>query len=108
MIAVRYTYHTYFIANLRLVLEVEVQPGNQSASKHSSPGLWELLGRIGRADGPAFIRGDRDWGTHANMARAEQEGIACLFKLRLTSGVKKIIERLMRRADALELRRGER
>jgi hypothetical protein len=45
-----HTYHTYFIANLRLVLEVEVQPGNQSASKHSSPGLWELLGRLGRAD----------------------------------------------------------
>ena len=94
-----HTYHTYFIANLRLVLDVEVQPGNQSASKHSSPGLWELLGRIGRADWPAFIRGDRDWGTQANMARAEQEGIDYLFKLRLTSGVKKVIERLMRGAD---------
>ena len=94
-----HTYHTYFIANLRLVLEVEVQPGNQSASKHSSPGLWELLERIGRADWPAFIRGDRDWGTQANMARAEQESIDYLFKLRLTSGVKKVIERLMRGAD---------
>ena len=94
-----HTYHTYFIANLRLVLDVEVQPGNQSASKHSSPGLWELLGRIARADWPAFIRGDRDWGTQANMARAEQEGIDYLFKLRLTSGVKKVIERLMRGAE---------
>jgi hypothetical protein len=33
------------------------------------------------------------------MARAEQEGIAYLFKLRLTSGVKKVIERLMRGAE---------
>ena len=68
-----HSYHTYFIANLRLVLDVEVQPGNRTASKHSSPGLWELLGRIPRAHWPAFIRGDRDWGTQANMARAEQE-----------------------------------
>jgi len=93
-----HTYHTYFIANLRLVLDVEVQPGNKTASKHSSPGLWELLGRIPRAHWPAFIRGDRDWGTEANMARAEQEGIDYLFKLRLTAKVKKLIERLMRGA----------
>ena len=44
-----HTYHTYFIANLRLVLDVEVQAGNQTASKYSSPGLWELLGRLPRA-----------------------------------------------------------
>ena len=94
-----HTYHTYMIANLRLILDVEVQAGNQHASKHSSPGLWALLERIGRANWPAFIRGDRDWGTQGNMARAEQEGIDYLFKLRLTKGVKKLVERLMRGAD---------
>ena len=41
-----HTYHTYLMANLRLVLEVEVKPGNQTHSKHSSPGLWDLLERI--------------------------------------------------------------
>ena len=90
-----HTYHTYMIANLRLVLDVEVQAGNQNASKHSSPGLWALLERIGRTNWPAFIRGDRDWGTQGNMARAEQEGIDYLFKLRMTKGVKKLDERLM-------------
>ena len=94
-----HTYHTYMIANLRLILDVEVQAGNRSASKHSSPGLWALLERIGRANWPAFIRGDRDWGTQGNMARAEQEGIDYLFKLRMTKGVKKLMERLMRGAD---------
>lgn len=44
------------------------------------------------------IRGDRDWGTQANMARAEQEDLPYLFKLRMTNGVKKIVERLMRGA----------
>jgi hypothetical protein len=101
-----HSYHTYFIANLRLVLDVEVQAGNKTASKHSSPGLWELLGRIPRAHWPAFIRGDRDWGSEANMARAEREGIDYLFKLRLTAGVKKLIERLMRGADWTDAAQG--
>ena len=43
-----HTYHTYFISSLRLVLDVEVQAGNQTASKYSTPGLWELLGRLAR------------------------------------------------------------
>jgi len=94
-----HSYHTYLIANLRLVLEVEVQDGNRTASKYSAPGLWELLGRVPRAHWPVLLRGDRDWGTEANMGRAEQEGLPFLFKLRLTTGVKKTIERLMRGAS---------
>ncbi len=90
-----HTYHTYFITNLRVVLDVEVQAGNQTASKYSSPRLWELLGRLPRAHWPVAIRGDRDWGTQANMARAEQEDLPYLFKLRMTKGVKKTVERLM-------------
>jgi hypothetical protein len=90
-----HTYHTFLIANLRLVLDVEVQAGNRHASKHSSPGLWALLERLGREHWPEFIRGDKDWGTEGNMARAEQEGLGYLFKLRLTARVKKLIERLM-------------
>jgi hypothetical protein len=81
-----HTYHTYFLSSLRLILEVEVKDGNQTASKYSSPGLWELLKRLPRAHWPALIRGDRDWGTQANMARAEQEGVPYLFKLRMTKG----------------------
>jgi len=93
-----HTYHTYFIANLRLILDVEVQAGNQTASPYSAPGLWELLKRIPRPHWPVFIRGDRDWGTEANMQRAEQAGLPYLFKLRMTAGVKKSVERLMREA----------
>jgi hypothetical protein len=94
-----HTYHTYFVANLRLVLDVEVQPGNQSHSKYSAPGLWELLERIGRPHWPALIRGDRDWGTQPNMARCEQERMPYLFKQRLTKRTKQLIERLLRDAQ---------
>lgn len=45
-----HTYHTFLMANLRLVLDVEVQAGNQSASAYSAPGLWALLERIPRAN----------------------------------------------------------
>ncbi len=41
-----HTYHTYMMANLHLVLEVEVQAGNQAHSNHSLPGLIALLNRL--------------------------------------------------------------
>ena len=94
-----HAYHTYLIANLRLVLEVEIQGGKRHHSKHSAPGLWSLLESLPRAHWPAFIRGDRDWGTEANMSRAEQEGLGYLFKLRLTTRTKRLIERLMKSSE---------
>jgi len=77
-----HTYHTYMIANLRLVLDVEVQAGNRSASSHSAPGLWELLDRLPRDCWPNFIRGDCDWGVDDVMTTAEEMGVPYLFKLR--------------------------
>ena len=58
------------------MLEVEGQAGNQHAAKHSAPGLWALPARLGRAAWPQLLRGDGDWGTEANMSRAEREGLA--------------------------------
>ncbi len=94
-----HTYHSYMISPLRLILEVEVQSGKQSASKYSAPGLWEWLDRVPRAHWPALIRGDKAWGSEGNMQRAEQGGLPYLFKQRLTKNVKRLIERLMRDGD---------
>jgi hypothetical protein len=90
-----HSYHTYMIANLRLILDVEVQGGKQVASKHSSPRLWSILDRLPRAQWPSLIRGDRDWGTEANLQAAEQAGVPYLFKLRLTKKTRQLVERLM-------------
>ena len=38
-------YHTSMLSNLRLVLSVDVQPGDQHNSKHATGGLWSLLDR---------------------------------------------------------------
>src|SRR5438132_5400996 len=87
------------LANLRLVLEVEVQAGNQHAAKHSAPGLWTLLDRLGPQCAPWLLRGDRDWGNEGVISEAERRGQAYLFKLRLTKRVKRVLERAMRDAD---------
>lgn len=71
-----HTYHSYLMANTRLVLDVEVQAGNKTATCYSTPGLWQLLDRIPRSCWPAFFRGDSgsigsDFGIdiHSSFAR---------------------------------------
>ena len=90
-----HAFHSYFIANLRLVVDVEVQAGNQTASSFAQPELWSLLDVLkesGRA--PSFLRGDCAWGTDRAMQGAEERGIAYLFKLKQTANVKKLIGRM--------------
>jgi hypothetical protein len=82
-------------AVLRLVLEVEVQAGNQ----HAAPGLWTLLDRLGPQCAPWLLRGDRDWGNEGVISETERRGQAYLFKLRLTRRVKQVLERAMRDDD---------
>jgi hypothetical protein len=88
-----HTYHTYMIANLRLILDVEVKPGTDTAASHSSPGLWELLDRLPRSSWPHFIRGDSDWGVDDVMSTAEDKQLHYLFKLRKSKHVKQLIYR---------------
>ena len=90
-----HTYHTYSLANLRLILDVEVQPGNQMAASYSAPDLWSLLDEMPRAHWPQFIRGDCAFGTDGVMMAAEDRGVPYLFKLKLTKNVKRLVEKLM-------------
>src|SRR5262245_60313827 len=47
---------------------------------------------------PAFWR-DAEWGNEGVMARAEQEGLPYLFRLRATANVKRALERAMAERD---------
>ena len=87
-------YHTYSMASTRLVLDVDVSPGDEHASKHSAPSLWALLDRLPRDLWPALLRGDRGFGNEGIMREAEARGLPFLFKLRLTANVKRMIEKL--------------
>jgi hypothetical protein len=92
-------YHTYLMANLRLVLGVDVQPGDEHTPKHGQAGLWSLLHRLGRSRWPALLRGDVAWGVEPVMSRAEQEGLAYLFRLRMTANVKRALTKMMAERD---------
>ena len=94
-----HAYHTYILANLRLVLDVDVMPGNQHSANHSAPGLWALLERIGRDRWPKMLRADKGFCSDALMRKCETEGLPYLMRLRLTKNVKRAIERLAGRRD---------
>jgi hypothetical protein len=88
-----HTYHTYLVAGLRLVLDAEVLAGNASHSNHSLPGLLRLLDRLSTAQRPYLVRGDCGFGNDPVMSELEARNQHYLFKLRLTKGVKRYLER---------------
>jgi len=94
-----HVYHTYFAANIRLVLDVEVQAGNQTASSYAQPEFWKYIDSLPAAARPAFVRGDCGWGTERMMTEAEERKIAYLFKLKQSSKVKQLIKQAFSRQD---------
>ena len=62
-----HTYHSYMIANIRMILDVEVMPGNESSANHTLPYLISWLDSIPLQKRPKFIRGDCNFGTDAVM-----------------------------------------
>jgi hypothetical protein len=87
------------LSDLRLVLRVEVHPGDQHNPTHAATGLWSLLAQLGRERWPRLLRGDAEWGNQGVMGRAEQEGVPYLFRLRATANVKRALERAMAERD---------
>lgn len=94
-----HTFHTYFAANIRLVLDVEMAEGKRMASIYTRPGLWNLLEALPREAWPAFLRGDCAWGTEGAMSEAEEHGVKYLFKIKQSLNVKKLIKKLCRHAQ---------
>ncbi len=101
-----HTYHTFSIANLRLILDVEVQADNEMAASYTAPSLWSLLDRLPREQWPEFIRGDCGFGSDGVMSVAEEKGVPYLFKIKQTKNVKCLIERLMLNQDWSEANQG--
>lgn len=94
-----HSYHCYMMSNLRLVLTVDVAPGNEHTSKHSAPRLWKYLDSLSPEQRPYLIRGDVAFGNDPVMREAERRNQPYLFRLRLTTNVKRTIEREMRKTD---------
>jgi hypothetical protein len=94
-----HVYQTYFIAAIRMVLDVEVQAGNQTASIYAQPGLWAWVGRRPREQWPKLVRGDIAWGAEAMLVECEKRNLPLLFKIRQTTRVQRHIAGLFGRTD---------
>ena len=90
-----HTYHTYMIANIRMVLDVEVMPGNENASSYTLPYLFSWLDSIPLDHRPEFIRGDCAFGTDKVMRECEERKLFYLFKLKQTAKIKRFISESM-------------
>jgi hypothetical protein len=101
-----HTYHTFAMAGTRLILDVDARAGNQHASNYSAPALWAWFDRAPRDLWPALLRGDAGFGNEAIMRGAEQRDQPYLFKLRLTSNVKRMIARLSPREEWVDAGQG--
>lgn len=91
--------HTYWMGNLRLVLDVAITPGNESSSKQSQPRLMELLDQFTPEERPQLVRGDCGFGNDPFIIKLEERGQPYLFKLKQTKLVKKLLETLFSRDD---------
>lgn len=89
-----HTYHSYLMAGLRLVLDVNVEAGNKSQANTTLPGLIELLDRLPTDKRPHCVRGDCGFGQDVTMRALEDRKIPYLFKLKLTKNVKRYFEQI--------------
>ena len=99
-------YHSYFMANTRLCLGVEVLGGKEHAARHALPGLWQLLDELPRTHWPSILRGDCSYGNEMLLQEAEKRGLPCLFKLRHTDKVKTLVSQMQRAGAALNSGQG--
>ena len=86
-----HAYHSFWVGHLRLCLEVQVRPGNETAGSHGLGSLLDWFERHPSREWPDFVRGDIGYGTQKWMLELELLGIAYLFKLKQTRGVKDLV-----------------
>jgi hypothetical protein len=94
-----HVYQVMVLSAAKLVLNVDVQAGNLTASEYTQPTLWGWLEARERKDWPTFLRGDIAHGNERMMSGAEERELAYLFKIRQTKGVAQLVSRLAARGD---------
>ena len=86
-----YSYHSYFIANIRICLGIEVRSGNEHGGSFALPKLFDLIDSMAEENRPFLIRGDVSYGSDNMMRECENRLIRYLFKLKMSSGAKNLI-----------------
>lgn len=98
--------HTYWIGNLRLVLDAQLQAGNRHSPSYGRTGLKALIQSLPANERPQLVRGDSAYGSEGEMIQLEELHQPYLFKLRQTAGVKQLIKRQWQRQTWSELGQG--
>lgn len=91
-----HVYHSMLFTAAKLVMNVDVQAGNQTASLYGQDGLWGFLEARDRRLWPTLVRGDCGHGNEEMMAGCESRQLNYLFKLKQSRGVVKLAEKLSR------------
>lgn len=94
--------HTFWVGNLRLVLDVQVSAGKQHASAHAKAALGRLLDELGEGPEsrrPALVRGDSGYGNEGILLELERRQQPYLLRLRQTANVQRLVARQFTRQD---------
>jgi hypothetical protein len=94
--------HTFWVGNLRLVLDVQVSSGKQHASAHAKAALGRLLDELGTgpdARRPALVRGDSGYGNEGMLLTLESRAQPYLLRLRQTANVQRLVAQQFARQD---------
>ena len=90
--------HTYWMSNMRLVLQAHVQSGKSHSSAHTLPGLIDLLSTLRPEQRPKLVRGDCAFGNEKMMCELEECEQSYLFKLKQSANVKRLVQRQWRQS----------
>ena len=91
--------HTFWVGNLRLVLDAQVSPGKQHTSGHARAALGRLLDELGEERRPALVRGDSGYGNEGMLVELEGRGVPYLLRLRQTANVQRLVAQQFARQD---------
>jgi len=94
--------HTFWVGNLRLVLDVQVNSGKQHTSVHAKAALGRLLDELGDGAGgqrPTLVRGDSGYGNEGIMLELERREQPYLLRLRQTANVQRLVAQQFARTD---------
>jgi hypothetical protein len=94
-----HAYHTYWVGNLRLVLDVEVSGGKAHTGSHALPGLSRLLEELLPEQRPFLVRGDCGFGNDTVLREMEARQQPYLFKLKQSKNVRRLLVRQFQRHD---------
>ena len=90
--------HTFWVGNLRLVLDVQVSSGKQHTSVHARTALARLLDELSDRR-PALVRGDSGYGNEGILLELESRSQPYLLRLRQTANVQRLVARQFERQD---------